>query len=194
MPLWPVTPVPYHVSAPGVLDPVLRMDTDQGYSVRRSRFSRRRRLYQVSYLGTADEIMILLDFIEGTIRGGALSFSWIYPYGQMIASISSATPNLLTTSYRHGLQTGDQVNIAGTVSHNGIFTVTVTGVTTATLTGTAGGSAEGAVGTVAFYLPFASLQLDGDTLPPPEVEHDFGPFRDNDSLTRLTVTIKQEFG
>lgn len=193
MPTWPAAPIPHHVSAPGIIDPVLRFSVDQGYEVRRSRWSRSRRLYQVTYLGTANDILTLFDFLEREIRGGSLSFSWAYPFGQKIQSINTDVPNHLQTQWIHGLQSGDFVSIAGTVAHNAVYQVQRISFTGLNLLGTSGGTAEGTGGTLAPYFPFMSLQLEGDILPPPEVAHDFGAFRDNDSLTRVSFTFREEF-
>ena len=39
MPDFPTTPVPSSISAPEVIDPMLRFDADMGYEVRRARHS-----------------------------------------------------------------------------------------------------------------------------------------------------------
>jgi hypothetical protein len=194
MPSWPTTPTPYSVSPFGLLDPVIRFEVDQGYSVRRSRWSRGRRLYQVTYLEPSDTLLPLTDFIERVIRGGALSFDWTYPYPSTLFSIVNSTPNAVTMTAAHGLQTGDQVVITGTASHNNTYTITRTGATTYTLDGTAGGTSEGAVGSAALVLPYAALVLENETLAPPDFQHDFGPLQDTNGLFRLALHIREEFG
>lgn len=195
MPTWPpvTTIAPYSCSPHGIIDPVLRFSSDQGYEIRRSRHSRSRRTYQLVYWENAHLIMLLLDFIEREIRGGALSFDWTYPYPMRITQITAATPNLVQTPWHHGLQTGDQVVITNSATHNGIRTVTRVNLNNVSLQGTAGGSPEAAGGLIAAYFPYMSLQLDGDALAPPELQHSFGAFRDNESLARLTVSFKEEF-
>jgi hypothetical protein len=195
MPTWPSPAlVPIHSCSPhGLIDPILRFSADQGYEIRRSRFSRSRRTYQLVYWHSADAIMILLDFIEREIRGGALSFVWTYPYPTQINSINAATPNLVATTWPHGLQTGDQVVITNTNSHNGTFTVTWVSLNHFSLQGTGGGSAEAAGGLAAQHFPFMTLTLEGDTLEPPELEHSFGAFRNNDALARLSLSFREEF-
>ena len=193
MPTWPATIVPYSCSPPGFIDPVLRFSADQGYEMRRSRFSRSRRTYQLVFWETANVMNFILDFIEREIRGGTLSFSWSYPYPMAVFSINAGTPNVLTTVYTHGLQSGDQVVVTGTNSHNNTYTVTRVNIQALQLQGTSGGSSEGSGGLVAQFFPYMVLQLDGDTLAPAELQHSFGPFRDDDSLTRLNLTFLEQF-
>lgn len=175
------------------MDVVLKFESDQGYSVRRSRHSRNRRLYSLTYWATAHNLLQVLDFVEREIRGGALSFAWTYPYGQHIAFINNTVPNLVATTYVHGLQTGDQVAISNTATHNSIYTVTRVNANTLHLQDTSGGSGEGPGGRLAVHLPYASLQLENDTTPLPEPLHDYGPFIDDDSLTRISFLIREEF-
>jgi hypothetical protein len=170
----------------------LKFVTDAGYEVRRPRWSRSRRSYQVTYLGNAHELAPIYDFVEREIRVGALSFVWVHPYGASVTSISNATPNLLTMAYAHGWQSGDSITISGTSSHNNTFTVTRVSATQVSLNGTAGGAAEGALGVAALRLPYASLQVE-DALPVAEYEHAFGPQIDNKGLLRLSLVIQEQF-
>jgi phage-related protein len=196
MPTWPPPSVlePYSCSPHSIQDPVLRFEVDQGYSVRRSRHSRSRRLYQVMYFAATHELLIITDFIEREIRGGALSFAWTYPYPQAITAISAASPNVVTTTYVHGLQSQDHVDITGTLTHNGRYQITRVGPTQFALNGVTGGSPEGSGGSVAIHLPYATLLLDNDTMPAPDIMHGWNAFRDNVGLARLPLTIREEFG
>lgn len=195
MPTWPsetLVPV-YACSPPGLLDPVLRFSSDQGYEIRRSQWSRSRRTYQLVYWGNSHELTIILDFIERELRGGAASFDWSYPYPSAIFSINAGTPQVLSTQWAHGLQTGDSVIVTNTNSHNGTYQVGRIHHTAVQLLGTSGGSSEGTGGKVTQFFPYMSLQLDGDSLQPPELSHGYGVFANNDGLARLTLTLREEF-
>jgi phage-related protein len=195
MPTWPTatTLQPYSCSPFGIVDPVLRFESDQGYSVRRSRYSRSRRLYQLVYWNQTDELLLLTDFIEREIRGGALSFAWTYPYPQLVSAITADSPNVVSTTYRHGLQTGDFVDITGAASHNGRYQIVRVGATQFSLTGTIGGSPEGSGSRVAVHLPYTALILDNDTMPIPDIQHGWNAFRDNVGLARLTLVLREEW-
>ena len=195
MPTWPSATVipPYSVSPFGIIDPVLRFSSDQGYEIRRSRWSRSRRVYQVTYWDSTNLILQIIDFIERELRVGALSFSWTYPYAQSITSISAATPNLLTTTYVHGLQTGDYAVLADTATHDGTYTVTRINANNVQLQGTTGGVAEGAIGTIAAYYPYMSLQLEGDTMQIPEAMHGWGAMVNDDGYIKLNLMFREEF-
>ncbi len=192
MPTWPILPLPYSVSPFGVIDPAHIAQVDQGYSLRRSKYSRSRRLYQIVYLDTADNIQILTDFIERVTRVNALAFDWTFPYAQTITTISTGNPNILTTVNTHGLQTRQQVVVANTATHNGTFTITRIDATSFALDGTSGGGGE-SIGDVAFHAQTGVCVFPGDRMPIPEQQHAFGPLRDAEGLFTFTVPIEVVF-
>lgn len=192
MPTWPTVPEPQECTPFTVHDPMYEYAVDQGYRLRRSRSSRSRRGYTLMYLENADAMYVITDFIERVIRVNTLSFDWVYPYGSAIFNITSGNPNRVTMTHRHGMQTGQGAEIAGTATHDGLYVVTRFSDTDLDLDGTAGGVAEG-VGTLAARFPRMVCKFSGDMMHVPEILPDFGAFRDDEGLARLTFQIEEEF-
>ena len=192
MPSYPFPPAPYQVTPFQPIDPIYTMQVDQGYDIRRSRFSRRRRQFTMVYRNQASDIHAIMDFIERETRGQALAFDWTYPYPHTITNIANGAPNVVTTSHRHGYQTGDQAVITNTASHNGTYTIAYINQTQFSLDGTSGGASE-SIGNVAFHLPRAMFLFQNGTVPLPQLVHDFGPLRDNDGLFNWSIQIQETF-
>ncbi len=193
MPTYPTLPLPYSCTPFGVIDPAYKVQVEQGYSIRRSRYSRSRHAYQITYLTGAGNILLLTDFIERELRVNALAFAWDYPYPSTIVSITAGSPNILTTLAPHGLQTRQQVTLNGTVAHDGLYTITRVGATSVALDGTAGGSGDTAGG-MTLHLPTAVCVFPGDTMPPPTFAQAFGPLRDAEGLFTFVVPIEEQYG
>jgi hypothetical protein len=107
MPSFPIAPVPSHVSAPEVIDPMISQSYDQGYQVRRVLHMRPRFRYTVEWLGKrTDEMRVIRDFLLQQ-RLGTLTFSWYHPTGWEGPVIASnTTPIWLGYPTPHGLFTG----------------------------------------------------------------------------------------
>lgn len=141
MPQFPIAPVPSHVAAPEVIDPMLSFSVDQGYQVRRVLHSRPRFRYTVEWLGKrTDEMRVLRDFLLQQ-RLGTLTFSWYHPTGwESNCIVSNTTPIWLGYPTPHGLFTGMSVllrNPVGPVGlHSAFATVTRVDATQLILNGT----------------------------------------------------------
>jgi len=193
VPTWPVVPEPLRCTSFSIQDPIYEYAVDQGYRLRRSRSSRSRRGYTLTYLEDADTMFIITDFIERVIRGNALSFDWVYPYGSAILSINTSTPNRVNLTHRHGMQTGQGAEIVGTATHDGLYIVTRFTDTTLQLNGTSGGVGEGSMGTLAIRFARMVCKFSADTMPAPQIFSAFGPYRDDTGLGSLTFQIMEEF-
>jgi hypothetical protein len=163
---FPSSPKPSHVSAPAIIDPLLRYSVDQGYELRRPRTSRPRRRYVVEWAGRADAeyhysygMHLIRDFL-GTTRNGALPFQFIHPTASDVVTFSNTTP--ITLTYSHGLVTSQWVYVTNAPTGlNGTWPVTRLDALNLTLNGST------AVGfgqcLVAVYLPYAVARFDNDT-------------------------------
>lgn len=107
MPDFPYPPIPSHISAPEVIDPMLRMSVDQGYEVRRVRHSRPRFRYTVEWLGrTTNEMRSIRDFLMQQ-RLGTLSFRWFHLTARDTdVQVYPTTPITLVFPWGHGLFSG----------------------------------------------------------------------------------------
>jgi hypothetical protein len=85
--LYPNIPLPSSVSSPVVMDPMLEMVSDAGYSVRRALASRPRRSWTLEYLGKS-----------------------LHPTAFDVVPQTNTNPTWL--NYQHGLFTGAWVNIS----------------------------------------------------------------------------------
>ena len=160
MALFPNTPLPSSVSAPSIIDPVLRYSSDQGIEIRRSRTSRPRRRYTLDYLGkTTTEMRTLRDFLL-TCRLGALPFQWIHPTAGDVGALSNTTPVVMTVL--HGLVTGQWIAMGGPHPLSGLWQITRLDIAHLALNGS---SAAGVVadGAYAVYLPTAVAIFDQET-------------------------------
>src|SRR5262245_32962125 len=122
---WPSDPRPSAVSAPEIIDPTLQYIVEQGYSIRRPRWSRPRRRWTLEYLGLTTSNMRLLRDMLLRHRLGALEFSWTHPTALDVAVIQPTTPVRLL--YVHGLWTGMWVGVSNSPSpgvNGGFFQVT----------------------------------------------------------------------
>lgn len=101
---FPFTPIPSAVSAPELIDVSLSYQVDQGYEVRRAKWSRPRRRWTLEYLGkSTDELRMIRDFLLQQ-RLGTLDFAWRHPTAIDPAVIDPGPP--VTANWRHGLFTG----------------------------------------------------------------------------------------
>lgn len=161
MALFPLFPVASSVSAPTIIDPMLKFETDQRYSVRRALSSRPRRRFTVEWLGkTTYEMRTIRDFLM-QCRLGASVFSWQHTMSVDLASFLSTTPVILA-GYWHGLYTGQWVIVtqASIPAIEGIWQVTRIDATQIALNGS---SAVGAGTCMALpYLPTAVGIFDQD--------------------------------
>jgi hypothetical protein len=165
MALFPLAPVPSHVSAPAIIDPVLSYQVDAGYTVRRARTSRPRRRYTLDYLGqTTEALRIIRDFIL-TQRANVIPCQFWHPTAIDIATFQATTPVLL--SYAHGLITGQWLGIvSGPSSLIGFWQITRLDAATLALNGSSGAGPGGQVSVVQ-YLPNAIVVYAEDTAPTP---------------------------
>lgn len=164
MALYPVNPPPSNVSAPAIIDPVLRYSTDAGYEVRRARVSRPRRRYTLDYLGqTTATLRLIRDFIASQ-RANVVPCQFYHPLAVDLATINNTTPVILT--YEHGLVTGQWVGVGGGFGGiNGFWQITRLGPFDISLNGTTS-SGTGQVSVIQ-YLPQALVVFSEDTWPVP---------------------------
>ena len=192
MPTFPTTPLPASVSAPALIDPVLKHRVDAGYEVRRSRYLHGWRRYTLEWLGkTTAEMRTIRTFLEREIRGGALPFAWTHPSPDAV-SADSGTPVVVTqTTGIHGLQTNQHVVIAGiNVTINGVRRITRISDTQYSLQGTSGGG--GGTGTAAPHLPVAVVSFGSeDTWESPQKL--IGPERNAEGRFNFQLVIEERF-
>jgi len=122
---WPSDPRPSAVSAPELIDPSLSYEVDQGYKVRRPKWSRPRRRWTLEYLGLDTLHMRILRDMLLRHRLGALEVSWTHPTALDVAVMQPTTPVRLL--YVHGLWTGMWVGISNGPNpslNGGFFQVT----------------------------------------------------------------------
>jgi phage-related protein len=168
MALYPGTPVPSHVSAPEIIDPMLLFQSDSGYSVRRARTSRPRRRWTLEYLGqSVANVRMIRNFLY-VMRGGVTAFSWFHPTGLEIITVLNTTP--VTVQLVHGMTSGMWVAVNSTPnpSINGqVFQITIVTHDTFTLNGSTGAGITG-TGLMVVYVPKAIAILNDNTFPSPE--------------------------
>lgn len=159
MVLFPTNPVPSSISAPSVIDEILRFSTDSGYEMRRPLHSRPRYRYTLDYLGLyTQQVRFLRDFLQ-VHRLGAMSFQWLHSTAFEVITAGNTTP--VTLSFYHGLVSGMYVNIgSGPAGLLGAWPVTRLDNTTIALVGTTASGA--ATVTVQQYLPNAVARFNGD--------------------------------
>ena len=182
MALYPNTPLPSSVSAPAIIDPVLRYSADSGIEIRRIRTSRPRRRYTLDYLGkTTEEMHYLRDFLM-VHRLGVTPFEFLHPTASDDVTFSNTTPVVLTIN-THGLITGQWVFIGNAPTPlNGLWTVTRINHYQLSLNGSvASGTGTGGL-SVVVYLPTAVAMFDQDTWNSPTKL--VGPERLGTSLVR----------
>lgn len=188
---YPNTPLPANTHMATVIDPSLRFDVDQGYSLRRARHSRPRRLVQLDYTNlTTAEIRVFRDFLQQH-RLTVTPFSYLNAVMGDLATASNTTPIVLTVS--HAFMTGQWVGIFSsfTASLDGFWQVTRLGPTTMSLMGST------ALGTgtcrVYQYFPYAIGHFPEDTWERP-VKH-IGPETADTDRARfaMSVTIEEIF-
>lgn len=162
MALFPLTPLPSSVSAPALVDPVLRFESDQGYVQRRPKRSRPLRRYTLDYLGkTTAEMRTLRDFVMEHRLGG-LTCAFYHPTAVDRVVVLATTPVIL--QYTHGLLTWQYVYIGGS-SHPGLvntyWRVIRLNPTQLALEGSVASGAGFA--DVVVYLPTAAVSFASDT-------------------------------
>jgi phage-related protein len=167
MPTFPLSPAPRSTTLAGVQHPQIVHRVDDGYELRRSRYTRGTRRYRLEYIVTTADFHVLQDFVYRETANGVLSVEWTFPYPHRIVSITAATPNVVTTVATHGYQTGDMVEISSTPTQNGTHTITRIGATTCSLDGSAGGT-PATEGFVALYFPVMLIRLPDGEFPMPE--------------------------
>lgn len=167
MALYPLTPVPSMVSAPEILDDMLSYRVDQGYEVRRAKYSRPRRRWSLEYLGkTTDEMRQIRDFLQQH-RLGALDFTWQHPTAFDTALFVPATPQ--SVFWRHALFTGQWIVVYSSPNPTlvgGAFQVTYIDPITVTLNGTVA-SGDAGVGEVGVVVPHAVGRFQEGTMASP---------------------------
>jgi hypothetical protein len=174
-----------------VLDPSLRFEVDQGYSVRRALHSRPRRLVQLDYTNlTTAQIRVFRDFLQQH-RLTVTPFSYLNAVYGDAATASNTTPIVLTVS--HAFMTGQWVGIfsAFHASLDGFWQVTRLGPTTFSLMGSTA-LGEGAC-RVYTYFPYAIGYFPEDTWQAPH-KHIGPETADNDQARfAMQVTIEEIF-
>jgi hypothetical protein len=191
---FPLSPLPSSVSAPDVIDPMLRAVQDMGYEVRRTRHSRPRFRYTMDYLGKrTDEMRIIRNFLL-QMRLGTLSFRWFHPTAldrQVLVNASS--PILLTYIYQHGLFSGMWVYLQEPIGPDAAlqnaWQVTVHSPQVLSLNGSTS-LGSGNVTSRPFF-PRAVARFSEDTWPSPAKL--IGPEQDNAGAFNFSVVIEEVF-
>lgn len=164
---FPILPRPSSVSAPSIIDPLHRFSVDQGYEVRRTKFSRPRRRYEVIWRGLPTrQYHELRDFVLQH-RLGLTPFSWTHPTAYDTVASNNTSPVWL--SYAHGLTTGQWIwvtNSQPNTTLNGIRQVVRADHLNVYLPGTVAGGAG--VATVSVHFPYAVARFPDDTWEAPE--------------------------
>src|SRR5215831_19580341 len=167
MPTYPNTPRPSAVSAPELIDSMLSFSVGQGYSTRRSRWSRQRRRWTLEYLGLSTaNLRILRNFLSYT-RLGVLDFDWSHPTALEVATFQPTTP--VTVLLNHGLVSGQMVGVSNTPNpgiNGGFYTITVTSESSFTLNGTTAAGIAG-TGNVVVYVPHMMVVMQDGVWPAP---------------------------
>lgn len=197
MALFPGSPIPSHVSAPEILDPMLKFETDYGYSVRRPRTRRPRRRWTLDYTGQSTANMrVIRNFLMFT-RNGVTEFSWFHPTAIEIALVGPTTP--ISVVWMHGLVSGMWVGISNSTIpaiNGGVFQITVTSDSTLTLNGTTASGISGS-GNIIIYVPRAIAIMSENIFPSPTTV--IGPERIPIApevyrgIYNFSVTIEEQF-
>lgn len=166
MAVYPLTPVPSSISAPASRDPMHQFTTDSGVTLRRAKWSRPLRRYQLDYLGlTTIDWRILRDFLQ-VQRLGALPFEFVHTTSLDATFYDNTTPVIL--HMYHTYVTGQWVGIYNSTPHvtlNNYWQITRISPIALSLNGsTAGGAGTCSVRT---YLPNAVGIFAEDTDPAP---------------------------
>ena len=167
---FPLVPIPSSISAPEVIDPMIRSQMDQGYEVRRSLHSRPRFRYTLEWLGKrTDEMRYLRDFLMFQ-RLGTLPFRWFHGTAQETGvEVRATTPVILYFPYGHGMYTGMWIIVSGAVGVNAAIN-TAWQVTRADWQHVyLNGSTNMGVGTctTGVFMPRAVARFNEDTWPSP---------------------------
>lgn len=189
MPTFPTTPAPQSVSVLPFRRDAFVSQFSGGAIATRAKYRKRRVVdLQLTYLLTNDELMTLLDFWED-VAGPVLTFDFTYPYPHTVINATDAAPIVITTFYGHGLETGEQVTVAGVnATANGTRTITRLSRTTFSLDGTVGGGG-GTSGTIARYFPTMrfSQELLGPFVPTPG----YGAPADNNAVIPVVLVLEE---
>jgi hypothetical protein len=190
VPDYPQFPTVSSVSAPMIIDEVYRYTTDQSYEIRRSKHSRPRRRYTLEYLGKQTYEMRLLRDFFGTVRFGALPFTWVHNTAEETVTVQGTTP--VTLSYYpvpHGLLTGQWVAVMASPGNavNGGWRVTRVNPYDLTLDGSVAGGAGS--GQVRVYLPMAVGVFAQDAMTSPTKL--IGPEAGTRGYWNITVEIEE---
>jgi hypothetical protein len=198
MPLYPSAPRPSSVSAPEIIDPALVAQTDQGYAIRRVRWSRPRRRWTLSYLALpTGDLRFLRNFLYG-VRLGALDFDWIHPTAIDYGTFQPTTPvRVLLT---HGLYSGQWVVVTNTPNpgiNGNFFSITTESVNSFFLNGTTAAGIEG-VGNVQVYVPHATAVMQEEGWPSPATligpeQVGYTPAPSRTGYYSATVTLEEQF-
>ena len=188
MALYPLTPYPSSISVATIHDPLYRFESDFGYEVRRSRYPRPLRRYQLDYLGlTTAEMRVLRDFII-TLRLGLLTHQWhpvLAPYDTV--AITATTPVTLTFPGTHDYQVGQYllVWLSTVPGLDGVWRISARNAVQVLLentVGVAGGTCE-----VRPYLPQCVVEMPEDTWDAPVKL--IGPESLSSTRGRFSLTI-----
>lgn len=195
MAVYPVIPKPNIVSAPALIDPLVRFTSDAGYEVRRSRTSRPRRQYTMTYIAKhSGELHTIVDFVQQH-RNGAVDFSWIHPTAQDLVTLHDITPVWLSYTTPHGLHTGASLVIFNTEPASALegnaYVVTRQNALQVSLNGTTAPGGGDRSAAVALYLVHTSFTFPEDVWPEPTpiIGHEQGTL----GRWSLTVTVREEF-
>lgn len=166
MAVYPFFPRPASVSAPELIDPMHRFETDQGYELRRSKHRRVRRRYRLEYLDLNTANMRLIrDFLQQQ-RLGVQPFEWIHVTAYDTVTYLNTTA--VFCSLPHQYVTGQWVYVSNSIPHtalNGIWQLTRVSNVAFYLNGsTAGGAGSCQMNA---YLPQAVARFADDTMESP---------------------------
>jgi hypothetical protein len=164
MALFPLVPVPSHVSPAEIIDPSLHFMTDSGIETRRALHSRPRRRFTMNYLGkSVEEMRTIRDFLQSCRFGAGDVFQWAHPTAYQVVTANNTTP--ITLTFPHEYVTGQWINI-GNTGIAGVYRITRVNSTQIALDGT---NAQGTLDLVIMtYLPYAVARFSEDTMPAPE--------------------------
>ena len=165
---FPFFPRPSSVSAPTIIDPLHRFESDSGVEIRRAKHSRPRRRYEVTWLGLTTVLMHdLRDFVLEQ-RMGLTPFAWYHPTAVDYVVFNGDTPVWL--GYHHGLITGQWVwitNATPNTTMNNIWQVTRANPNNVICNNSLGNGSDGTA-TVSVYLPYAVARFPDDTWQAPD--------------------------
>jgi hypothetical protein len=159
--LFPEFPLPSSISAPAIIDPMLRFQADSGYEVRRALASRPRRRYTVEYLGQTTHLMrYIRDFLMDH-RNGVLPFQWRHSTGLNSVPCTNTTPVWL--QFMHGLVTGQWIDISGGAAPSLLGQWQVTRIDSINISLNGSVAAGATTVLVSHYLPFAVARFNENT-------------------------------